>query len=135
MSFYFQCERFCGPPQPACKKPTRTLGDHCFKTTSIQRNDVKIVTPASAYPQRNNEEPFGVLVDSLNHFNYLCTIDIPHSSALFIKGTSGNSIFSYSRADPSVSSSRNTALTPNPLRVYLRSSNSSFMTLRYGTII
>ena len=67
MSFYFQRERFCNPPQPACKKPTQTLGDHCFKTTSIQRNDVKIVTLASAYRQRNNEEPFGVLVDSLNH--------------------------------------------------------------------
>ncbi len=36
------------PPQPACKKPTRTLGNHCFKTTPIQRNDVKIITPASA---------------------------------------------------------------------------------------
>ena len=42
---------------------SRTLGDHCFKTTPIQRNDVKIVTPASAYCQRNNEESFGVLVD------------------------------------------------------------------------
>ncbi len=73
VSFYFQCERFCDPPQPACKKPTRTLGNHCFKTTSIQRNDVKIITPASAYCQRNNEEPFGVLVDSLGHCTYLRT--------------------------------------------------------------
>ena len=73
MSFYFQCERFCDPPQPACKKPTRTLGDHCFKTTPIQWNDVKIVTPASAYCQRNNEESFGVFVDYLGHSIYVRT--------------------------------------------------------------
>ncbi len=52
---------------------SRTLGDHCFKTTPIQRNDVKIVTLASAYCQRNNEESFGVLVDSLGHSTYLRT--------------------------------------------------------------
>ncbi len=44
-----------------------------IETTPIQRNDVKIVTPASAYSQRNNEEPFGVLVDSLGHSTYLHT--------------------------------------------------------------
>ena len=31
----------------------------------------KIVAPASEYCQRNNEEPFGVLVDSLGHSTYL----------------------------------------------------------------
>ena len=41
------------------------MGDHCFKATSIQRNDVKIITFTSAYCQRNDEEPFGVFVDSL----------------------------------------------------------------------
>lgn len=46
--FHFQCERFCDPSQPTCKRPTKALGDHCFKTASIQRNDVKIATLASA---------------------------------------------------------------------------------------
>ena len=40
---------------------------------AIQRNDVKIIKPASAHHQRNNEEPFGVLVDSLNYSTYLTT--------------------------------------------------------------
>jgi len=35
----------------------------CFH---IQRDDVKIVTPASACWQRDYEEPIGVFVDSLN---------------------------------------------------------------------
>ncbi len=34
----------------------------------LSENDVKIVTPASAYCQKNNEEPFGVLVESLGYF-------------------------------------------------------------------
>jgi hypothetical protein len=40
-----------------------SLGDHCFKTTPIQRNDVKTVAPAPTYCERINEKSFGVLVD------------------------------------------------------------------------
>ncbi len=95
VSFYFQCERFCDPPQLICKKATRTLGDYCFKTTSIQRIDVKTVTPASAYCQRNNEEPFGVLVDSLGHC--ICLLTKPKKQT---KQTRPGKLLNYLRASP-----------------------------------
>jgi hypothetical protein len=52
--------------KPVCKKPKRTLGGHCFKTTSVQRNDVKIVAPASVYRKRNDEEQFRVFVNFIS---------------------------------------------------------------------
>jgi len=69
--FTFNVKDFVILHNQHAKSQQGTLGDHCFKTTPIQRNDVKIVTPASAYCQRNNEEPFGVFVNSIIHSIYL----------------------------------------------------------------
>jgi hypothetical protein len=48
--FYLQCQRFRDSTQPPFKRQVSALGHYCLQTASIQRNDVKAVKSASAYP-------------------------------------------------------------------------------------